>query len=72
MRRASGWSAACRCGCSSDARCAAQRGHELSIEIGKVEALFRYPVKSMGGERLEVAELGWYGIDGDRGWRSGG
>ena len=38
----------------------------MPIEIGNVEALFRYPVKSMGGERLEVAELGWYGIEGDR------
>jgi hypothetical protein len=36
------------------------------IEIGYVEAIFRYPVKSMRGERLEVAELGWHGIDGDR------
>jgi uncharacterized protein YcbX len=35
-------------------------------EIGQVEALFRYPVKSMRGERLEAAELGWHGIDGDR------
>ena len=35
-------------------------------EIGHVEALFRYPVKSMGGERLEVANLGWHGLDGDR------
>ena len=31
-----------------------------------MEAIFRYPVKSMGGDRLEVAELGWHGIDGDR------
>lgn len=36
------------------------------MEIGRVEALFRYPVKSMGGERLDVAELGWHGLDGDR------
>ena len=36
------------------------------MEIGHVEAIFRYPVKSMGGERLEVARLGWHGIDGDR------
>ncbi len=35
-------------------------------EIGWVEAVFRYPVKSMAGERLETANLGWYGIDGDR------
>ena len=35
-------------------------------EIGHVEALFRYPVKSMAGERLEEASMGWYGLDGDR------
>jgi uncharacterized protein YcbX len=35
-------------------------------EIGHVEALFRYPVKSMGGEPLEVANLGWHGLEGDR------
>jgi uncharacterized protein YcbX len=38
----------------------------MPIEIGHVEAIFRYPVKSMGGERLEVANLGWHGLDGDR------
>lgn len=38
----------------------------MSIKIGEVEALFRYPVKSMSGEALEVAELGWHGLDGDR------
>ena len=38
----------------------------MFIEIGHVEAIFRYPVKSMGGERLEVANLGWHGLDGDR------
>ena len=38
----------------------------MSIVIGHVEALFRYPVKSMSGERLESAELGWHGIAGDR------
>jgi uncharacterized protein YcbX len=38
----------------------------MPIEIGHVEALFRYPVKSMGGERLEAANLGWYGLEGDR------
>ncbi len=37
-----------------------------SIEIGQVEAIFRYPVKSMGGERLDSAQLGWHGLDGDR------
>jgi uncharacterized protein YcbX len=38
----------------------------MPIEIGRVEAIFRYPVKSMRGERLEAAEMGWHGIDGDR------
>jgi uncharacterized protein YcbX len=38
----------------------------MPIEIGHVEALFRYPVKSMGGEQLEIANLGWHGLDGDR------
>ena len=36
------------------------------MEIGHVEAIFRYPVKSMAGEPLEVANLGWHGLDGDR------
>ncbi len=34
--------------------------------MGEVEALFRYPVKSMSGEALEEAELGWHGLVGDR------
>jgi uncharacterized protein YcbX len=38
----------------------------MLIAIGHVEAIFRYPVKSMGGERLEIAHLGWHGLDGDR------
>src|SRR5882724_8371070 len=38
----------------------------MPIKIGEVETLFRYPVKSMSGERLEVADLGWHGLDGDR------
>lgn len=40
--------------------------HMHMISIGHVEAIFRYPVKSMRGERLEVANLGWHGLDGDR------
>jgi uncharacterized protein YcbX len=38
----------------------------MLIEIGQVKTIFRYPVKSMGGERLEEANLGWYGLEGDR------
>ncbi len=34
--------------------------------IGHVEALYRYPIKSMAGESLPAAQIGWYGIDGDR------
>lgn len=31
----------------------------MLVELGEIEALFRYPVKSMAGESLEVANLGW-------------
>ena len=36
------------------------------IELGQVEGIFRYPVKSMRGEALDAATLGWHGIEGDR------
>ena len=38
----------------------------MAIEIGHVEAMFRYPVKSMRGEALDAAAVGWHGLDGDR------
>jgi uncharacterized protein len=38
----------------------------MAIEIGQIEAIFRYPVKSMRGEPLAAATLGWHGLDGDR------
>jgi hypothetical protein len=38
----------------------------MSVLVGEVEALFRYPVKSMNGESLESADLGWHGLAGDR------
>jgi uncharacterized protein YcbX len=38
----------------------------MAMEIGHVEALFRYPVKSMAGERLDEATLSWHGLEGDR------
>jgi len=38
----------------------------MPIEIGRIEAIFRYPVKSMRGEPLDAAMLGWHGLDGDR------
>ena len=36
--------------------------------VGRVVALWRYPVKSMLGERLDRAWLGPEGIEGDRVW----
>lgn len=38
----------------------------MPLEVGHVEAIFRYPVKSMRGESLDAAELGWHGLVGDR------
>lgn len=38
----------------------------MAIQLGQIEALFRYPVKSMRGEPLDTATLGWHGIEGDR------
>lgn len=38
----------------------------MPIRIGEVEALYRYPVKSMMGESLDAADLGWHGVEGDR------
>lgn len=35
-------------------------------EIGRVRAIYRYPVKSMAGEAMSSAELGWHGLEGDR------
>ena len=35
-------------------------------ELGRIEALWRYPVKSMAGHALAEARLGWHGLDGDR------
>ena len=38
----------------------------MPIEIGQIEGIFRYPVKSMRGGPLDAATLGWHGLDGDR------
>jgi uncharacterized protein YcbX len=37
-------------------------------EVGRVAALFRYPVKSMAGEPLDAADVSWHGLAGDRRW----
>jgi len=36
------------------------------MELGRISAIFRYRVKSMAGESLDVARLSWHGIEGDR------
>jgi uncharacterized protein YcbX len=38
------------------------------VLVGTVRELWRYPVKSMGGERLDEAEVSWHGVAGDRRW----
>jgi uncharacterized protein YcbX len=38
------------------------------IEVGKVRAIFRYPVKSMASESMDSIEVGWHGLAGDRRW----
>lgn len=36
--------------------------------VGRVAGMWRYPVKSMGAEPLEAAEVSWHGVAGDRRW----
>jgi uncharacterized protein len=36
--------------------------------MGRVAALWRYPVKSMAGEALDAVDVSWNGLDGDRRW----
>ena len=38
----------------------------MTIQIGHVRELARYPVKSMAGTAIESAFLGWHGLAGDR------
>jgi MOSC domain-containing protein len=39
---------------------------EVGAVVGTVGALYRFPVKSMGGESLDSALLYWHGVEGDR------
>jgi uncharacterized protein len=42
---------------------------ELRVDgvlVGTVLALYRYPVKSMRGERIDATRVGWSGLAGDR------
>jgi uncharacterized protein YcbX len=38
----------------------------LTAAVGRVAALWRYPVKSMGAEPLDEVEVSWHGLAGDR------
>jgi uncharacterized protein YcbX len=38
----------------------------MAMVLGHISAIFRYPIKSMAGERLDSASLGWHGVEGDR------
>jgi uncharacterized protein len=38
----------------------------MGLELGHVSAIFRYPIKSMSGESLDSAQIGWHGVAGDR------
>jgi uncharacterized protein YcbX len=37
-------------------------------EVGRVTALFRYPVKSMAAESPAAVDVSWHGLAGDRRW----
>ena len=37
-------------------------------ELGRVAAIWRYPVKSMAGEALTSVDVSWQGLAGDRRW----
>lgn len=38
------------------------------MRVGSVTEIWRYPVKSMAGERLDATTVGSWGLPGDRGW----
>jgi len=37
-------------------------------EVGRVVAMFRYPVKSMAADPLTAVDVSWHGLAGDRRW----
>ena len=38
------------------------------VLVGRVAAMFRYPVKSMAAEPVEDVDVSWNGLSGDRRW----
>lgn len=43
-------------------------GSGAGVAVGTVAGLWRFPVKSMAGEAMPEAEIGWAGVAGDRKW----
>ena len=43
-------------------------GWEIMTVVGRVAALWRYPVKSMAAEPLDAVDVSWNGLAGDRRW----
>ncbi len=40
----------------------------VGVVVGRVAALWRYPVKSMAPETVSSSEVSWHGLAGDRRW----
>ncbi len=38
------------------------------VLVGRVAAVFRYPVKSMAADPVEDVDVAWHGLSGDRRW----
>ena len=38
------------------------------VLVGRVAAVFRYPVKSMAADPVEDVDVSWHGLSGDRRW----
>jgi MOSC domain-containing protein len=41
---------------------------DTRVRVGRVAALWRYPIKSMAAEPLSEADVSWHGLVGDRRW----
>lgn len=50
------------------ARDEGRTGGVTGREVGRVVALWRYPVKSMAAESLDAVDVSWHGLAGDRRW----
>ena len=38
------------------------------VLVGRVAAMFRYPVKSMAADPVDDVDVSWHGLSGDRRW----